>query len=428
MLRSRRRATEFFFPLLLIAAAAVAAAPAGAGTWLIPMDLSQTDHLKAYGVSFWYLEQGVQVHWLLNYRGGSFLVEGGDFLERRAHLQGVRIETVSAAEWDRITATMEEKNMADVILEKSPKVAIYTPPNKQPWDDAVTLALTYAEIPYTTLWDEDVLAGDLERFDWLHLHHEDFTGQYGKFYVSFKDAEWYRRQQALYETLAREAGYAKVSDHKRAVANKIRQYVSRGGFLFAMCSATDTYDIALASWKTDICDVMFDGDPPDRNAQAKLDFSETFAFEDFRLVTDPLIYEYSDIDVSNYSQAAGPENDYFTLFDFSAKYDPVPCMLTQDHVSVVKGFLGQTTAFRKSLVKGHVVVLGETPGADVVKYIHGNHGKGTFTYLGGHDPEDYQHAVGDPPTDLSLHKSSPGYRLILNNILFPAAKKKDRKT
>ena len=428
MPRNRRRAAAILVPLLLIGAVAVTAAPAGAGTWLIPMDLSQTDHLKAYGVSFWYLEQGVQVHWLLNYRGGSFLVEGGDFLERRAHLQGVRIETVSAAERERITATMEEKNMADVILEKPPKVAIYTPPNKQPWDDAVTLALTYAEVPYTTLWDEEVLAGDLERFDWLHLHHEDFTGQYGKFYVSFKDAEWYRRQQALFETLAREAGYAKVSDHKRAVAHKIKQYVSRGGFLFAMCSAADTYDISLASWKTDICDVMFDGDPPDRNAQAKLDFSESLAFEEFRLVTDPLIYEYSDIDVSNYAQAAGPENDYFTLFDFSAKYDPVPCMLTQDHVSVVKGFLGQTTAFRKSLVKGHVVVLGETPGAEVVKYIHGNYGKGTFTFLGGHDPEDYQHAVGDPPTDLSLHKSSPGYRLILNNILFPAAKKKDRKT
>ncbi|MFH1277942.1 MAG: asparagine synthetase B [Candidatus Eisenbacteria bacterium] len=392
------------------------------------MDLAQTDHLKAYGVAYWFLEQGVNVHWLLNYRGGSFLAEGGDILERRATLQGVRIEPVSASGRDRILAEVEANNMADVLLEKPPRVAIYTPPNKQPWDDAVTLALTYAEIPYATLWDEEVLAGDLERYDWLHLHHEDFTGQYGKFYVSFKDADWYKRQQTLYEQLAREAGYSKVSEHKKAVARQVTQYVSRGGFLFSMCSATDTYDIALAAWKTDICDVMNDGDPPDRSAEKKLDFSETLAFENFRLVMDPLVYEYSDIDVSNYSQAAGAENDYFTLFDFSAKYDPVPCMLTQNHVSVVKGFLGQTTAFRKSLIKRPVIILGETEGTDVVKYLHGNYGRGTFTMLGGHDPEDYQHAVGDPPTDLSLHKNSPGYRLILNNILFPAAKKKERKT
>ena len=414
--------------LAVAAGALFHAAPLFAGTYLIPMDLTQTDHLKAYGVAYWYLEQGVTVHWLLNYRGGSFLAEGGDFLEKRARLQGVVVEEVSSSEKDRIAEKVAEENMADVLLEKAPRVAIYTPPNKQPWDDAVTLALTYAEIPYTTLWDEEVLAGDLDRFDWLHLHHEDFTGQYGKFYVSFKDADWYRRQQALFETLARQAGFAKDSEHKKAVVRKIKAYVSRGGFLFAMCSATDTYDIALAAWKTDICDVMFDGDPPDPNAQAKLDFSETFAFENFRLVRDPLIYEYSDIDVSNYAQAAGPERDYFTLFDFSAKVDPVPSMLTQNHVSVVKGFLGQTTAFRKSLIKKPVLVLGETEGTGVVKYLHGTYGRGTFTFLGGHDPEDYQHAVGDPPTDLSLHKSSPGYRLILNNILFPAAKKKKRKT
>lgn len=415
---------------LLLAGLALLASVAAstADTYVVPMDLSQTDHLKAYGVAYWCLEQGVNVHWLLNYRGGSFLVDGGDFIERRANLEGVLIERVSAGEKGRIEAEIESENMAEVLLEKAPKVAIYTPPNKQPWDDAVTLALSYADIPYTTLWDEEVLAGDLENYDWLHLHHEDFTGQYGKFYVSFKDADWYKREQALYETLARQAGYSKVSEHKKAVARMVKQFVSRGGFLFSMCSATDTYDIALAAWKTDICDVMFDGDPPDPNAPAKLDYSETFAFENFRLVMDPLIYEYSDIDVSNYSQAAGPENDYFTLFDFSAKYDPVPCMLTQNHVSVVKGFLGQTTAFRKSLIKRNVTVLGETEGTDVAKYLHGDFGRGTFTFLGGHDPEDYQHAVGDPPTDLSLHKSSPGYRLILNNILFPAAKKKERKT
>jgi len=408
---------------LLSAPAAVSAA-----IYIIPMDLAQVDHLKAYGVAYWYLEQGVEVHWLLNYRGGSFLAEGGDFLETRARQQGVVIEELSPRIRDEIYARMEQENMADVLLEKAPQVAVYTPPNKQPWDDAVTLALTYADIPYVTLWDEGVLAGELERYDWLHLHHEDFTGQYGKFYASFRDADWYRRQQALYEELARRAGFDKVSEHKKAVARKLRQYVSRGGFLFSMCSATDTYDIAMAAWKTDICDVMFDGDPPDPNAQAKLDFTETFAFENFRLVADPLVYEYSDIDVSNYARAGGPEKDYFTLFEFSAKYDPVPSMLTQNHVSVVKGFLGQTTAFRSSVIKREVVIMGKEEDTGNVKYLHGNYGKGTFTYLGGHDPEDYQHAVGDPPTDLSLHRNSPGYRLILNNILFPAAKKKPRKT
>jgi hypothetical protein len=406
----------------------LSAGPSSADLFLIPMDLSQTDHLKAYGVAYYCLEQGIDVHWLLNYRGGSFLAEGEELIEKRALLQGVRIERPAASDWERIQAEINEENMADVLLEKAPRVAIYTPPNKQPWDDAVTLALSYAEIPYATLWDEEVLAGKLENYDWLHLHHEDFTGQYGKFYASFKDADWYKREQALYETLAREAGFAKVSEHKRAVAEAIKAYLSRGGFLFSMCSATDTYDIALAARGTDICAPMFDGDPADPNAESKLDYSETLAFEDFRLVTDPLVYEFSDIDVSNYAQAAGPENDFFTLFDFSAKFDPVPSMLTQNHVSVVKGFLGQTTAFRRGLLKKTDVVMGETEGTEIVKYLHGNLGRGTFTYLGGHDPEDYQHAVGDPPTDLSLHKSSPGYRLILNNILFPAAKQKERKT
>ncbi len=416
-----------FLPALLFSFAILPAA-AAADSYLIPMDLSQTDHLKAYGVAYWYLEQGVRVSWLLNYRGGSFLAEGGDFVPKRAQLKGVTIEKITPAEKAKIMEKIAGENMADVLLEKPPRVAIYTPPDKQPWDDAVTLALTYAEIPYATLWDDAVLAGELEKYDWLHLHHEDFTGQYGKFYANFKDAEWYRRQQVLYEMLAKRAGYAKVSEHKKAVARKIRGFVSRGGFLFAMCSATDTYDIALAAWSTDICDVMFDGDPPDPNCQAKLDYDETFAFTGFRLVMNPLVYEFSDIDVSNYAQAVGPEKDYFTLFDFSAKYDPIPAMLTQDHVSVVKGFLGQTTAFRKSLLKKQVTVLGESEGSGEVKYIHGQYGRGTFTFLGGHDPEDYQHAVGDPPTDLSLHKNSPGYRLILNNILFPAAKKKEQKT
>lgn len=413
---------------LLLALVLLLGAQAQAETYLIPMDLSQADHLKAYGVAFWYLEQGVNVHWLLNYRGGAFLAEGGDLIEKRALIKGVSIETITQAQKTRILETMDGQNMTDVLLEKAPKVAIYTPPDKLPWDDAVTLALTYAEVPYETLWDEEVLNGGIDRFDWLHLHHEDFTGQFGRFFASFKDADWYKRQQVLYEMLAKQAGFAKVSEHKKAVARKLKNYVSRGGFLFAMCSATDTYDIALASWKTDICESMYDGDPMEAAAQQKLDFDETVAFEDFRIVANPMVYEFSDIDVSNYSKAVGPERDYFGLFEFSAKYDPVPTMLTQNHVSVVKGFLGQTTAFRKSLIKKHVVILGESEGTDEVKYLHGKLGKGTFTYLGGHDPEDYQHAVGDPPTDLSLHKNSPGYRLILNNILFPAAKKKERKT
>ncbi len=412
----------------LSALALLIAGPAVADIYLVPMDLAQTDHLKAYGVAYWYIEQGVNIHWLLNYRGGSFLTEGGDFLRKQAILKGVTIETITSGKRDRILEEIASANMSDVLLEKAPKVAIYTPPGRQPWDDAVTLALTYAEIPYETLWDEEVLGGELEKYDWLHLHHEDFTGQYGRFYQSFKDAEWYRRQQVLYEKLAREAGYAKVSEHKKAVVRKLKTYISRGGFLFAMCSATDTYDIALASARTDICDVMYDGDPPEQNCQSRLDFSETVAFENFRLVMNPLIYEYSNIDVSNYSQAVGAEKDYFSLFEFSAKYDPVPAMLTQNHVSVVKGFLGQTTAFRRSIIKRHITVMGESPGGDEVKYLHGKVGKGTFSFLGGHDPEDYQHAVGDPPTDLALHKNSPGYRLILNNILFPAAKKKEQKT
>lgn len=429
MSRSRYLPVSFRRGLVLLFLLALAlAGSASADLFLIPMDLAQSDHLKAYGVAFWYLEQGVNVTWLLNYRGGSFLAEGGDFLPKRANLKGVSIERITAGERTRILDKMQQENMSDVLLEKPPRVAIYTPPDKQPWDDAVTLALSYAEIPYTTLWDEEVLGGDLEKFDWLHLHHEDFTGQYGRFYASFKNAEWYQRQQVLYELLARQAGYAKVSEHKKAVARKIRGYLSRGGFLFAMCSATDTYDISLASWSTDICDVMFDGDPPDANCQAKLDFSETLAFENFRLVMNPTIYEFSDIDVSNYSQAVGAERDYFNLFEFSAKYDPIPTMLTQNHVSAVKGFLGQTTAFRRSLIKKHVVIMGEAEGAGEVKYLHGKYGKGTYTFLGGHDPEDYQHAVGDPPTDLSLHRNSPGYRLILNNILFPAARKKEQKT
>ncbi len=397
---------------------------------LIPMGLAQKDHLKAYGVAYWVLQQGMNVEWLLNYRGGSFLTEALPMIEQECRLRGVTTELISAGEVLKIYATIEENNMDVVLLEKAPRIAIYTPSNKQPWDDAVTLALTYAEIPYETLWDEQVFLGALKDYDWLHLHHEDFTGQYGKFYRNYRQAPWYIAQQQQFEALAQRLGYPTVHEEKKAVARVIKSYVAQGGFLFAMCSATDSYDIALAEEGFDAVETVFDRSPADPQAQEKLDYSKTFAFTDFTIITDPLVYEFSDIDYppSNNPVLRGAEADYFTLFEFSAKYDPVPTMLTQDHVSVIKGFMGQTTGFNRERIKKHVLIMGEDPASPQVKYLHGNFGKGTFTFLGGHDPEDYQHFVGDPPTDLSLHRNSPGYRLILNNILFPAARKKERKT
>ena len=397
---------------------------------LIPMDFSQTDHLKAYGVAYWSLQHGVNVEWLLNYRGGSFLMPVFPGLEAECRLRGVKYEIITASQVNNIYATIERENMERVLLEKAPKVAVYTPPNKQPWDDAVTLALTYAEIPYETVYDQEVLAGKLSRYDWLHLHHEDFTGQYGKFYSAYRNAPWYLEEVRVNEEMAARLGYPNVPELKKAVARAIQRYVLNGGFLFAMCSATDALDIALAAEGVDIVDTPFDGDPPDPDYQQKLDFSKTLAFQNFKLYTDPFLYEFSDIDIppSFAARVRDPETDYFTLFEFSAKYDPVPTMLTQNHVGVIKGFMGQTTMFNREKLKPSVIVLGEVEGTNEVKYIHGNAGKGTFTFYGGHDPEDYTHAVGDPPTQLELHKNSPGYRLILNNILFPAARKKKLKT
>lgn len=399
---------------------------------LIPMDLRQTNHLKAYGIAYWVLEKGMTLDWLLNYRGGSFLLDNTDQIATECRIRGVLFEQISGAAASQILGEIaQDNNNMDVVrLEKAPKVAVYVPPGFKPWDDAVTLALEYAEIPYTKLWDDEVLHGKLSEYDWLHLHHEDFTGQYGKFYASHRNSAWYIEQQISYEKKARELGFRKVSDEKKAVARAIRDYVASGGFMFAMCAATDSYDIALAAENTDICESMFDGDPADRNAQQKLDFSKTFAFQNFTLEMNPLRYEFSDIDnpPSDPVPLRDPNTDYFSLFEFSAKYDPVPTMLTQNHVNIIKGFMGQTTAFKKSLIKPSVTILGEREGTDEVRYIHGNYGRGTFTFYGGHDPEDYQHAVGDPPTDLNLHKNSPGYRIILNNILFPAAKKKQQKT
>tara|TARA_Y100000590_G_scaffold220167_1_gene249230 strand:- start:13530 stop:14714 length:1185 start_codon:yes stop_codon:yes gene_type:complete len=394
------------------------------------MDLAQKDHLKAYGIAYWVVKQNIDVEWVLNYRGGSFMLDAYPAVIKEAKIRGVTVETISDENVVAIYGEVDANNMEVVLLEKAPKIAIYSPPNKQPWDDAVTLALTYAEVDYQTLWDEEVFLGRLDQFDWLHLHHEDFTGQYGKFYRNFHKAPWYIEQQFQFEAMAERLGFASVSEEKKAVARAIRDYVGLGGFLFAMCSATDSYDIALAAEGVDIAEAVIDGTPADPEAQAKLDFSQSLAFDAFSIIPDPFIYEFSDIDVppSDRPTTRGAEADYFTLFEFSAKYDPIPTMLTQNHVGIVKGFMGQTTGFKRSLIKSHVVVMGEVEKDEQVKYIHGNYGKGTFTFLGGHDPEDYQHFVGDPATDLALHRNSPGYRLILNNVLFPAARKKERKT
>ena len=393
------------------------------------MDLKQTDHLKAYGITFSALTHGMKADWLLNYRGGSFMIDYTDKIAVECRVEGVAFDIISSSEAVNIYAEVQdESNNMDVVrLEKAPKIAVYVPPGFQPWDDAVTLVLEYANVPYDKVWNDEILNGDLEKYDWLHLHHEDFTGQYGKFFASFANAQWYIDQQIQYENDAKKNGFKKVSDMMKAVSQIIKNYIAQGGFLFAMCSATDSYDISLAAENVDICASMFDGDAADLNAQEKLDFSNTLAFENFKLEMNPYVYEYSDIDIQPV-EIGDFDNDYFTLFEFSAKYDPVPTMLTQDHVNVIRGFMGQTTMFRKELIKKSVIVLAERQGTNQVKYIHGNFGRGTFTFYGGHDPEDYQHAVGDPPTDLSLYKNSPGYRLILNNILFPAAIKKKQKT
>ena len=397
---------------------------------MIPMDLEQTNHLKAYGIVYWILTRDQPVDWLLNYRGGSFVTDYAEEIASECRIRGVFFESLDGASTASIYSEVqsEKTNMDVVRLEKAPRIAVYAPPGFRPWDDAVTLVMEYAEVKYDKLWDEEVIKGKLSEYDWLHLHHEDFTGQFGKFYANSAGESWYIQQVALLENTARKLGYAKVSELKKSVVNKIRDFVSTGGFMFAMCSATDTYDIALAAGDVDICAEIFDGDPMDMQANQKLDFTRCFAFENFKLVMNPLQYEYSSIDVDANTILQTESSDYFTLFDFSAKYDPVPTMLTQCHVNVVKGFLGQTTAFHKDQVKKSVIVLAEREGTDQVRYIHGNVGRGTFTWYGGHDPEDYRHAVGDPATDLKLHPTSPGYRLILNNILFPAAKKKKQKT
>ena len=396
---------------------------------LIPMDDSQNNHLKAYGIAYWALEQEQTVDWLLNYRGGSFMLKYQVAFEKECKIRGVSYDVIADVQSTQILREIAspEVNQDVVKLEKVPKIAVYSPKSKLPWDDAVTLALTYAEIPYDLLYDEEVMDGKLPLYDWLHLHHEDFTGQYGKFYAAYKNAEWYRKQKQDFEKSAQTMGFQKVSQAKLEVVLKIREFTAGGGFLFAMCSATDTYDIALAAKDVDICEYMFDGDGADPQAQEKLNFDNTFAFKNFRIEKNPNTYEYSSIDATR-TRRLNQSLDFFTLFEFSAKWDPVPTMLCQNHEQVIKGFMGQTTAFKKEYIKSDVLIMGETASVDEARYIHGKFGKGTWTFYGGHDPEDYQHKVGDPKTELELHPNSPGYRLILNNVLFPAAKKKKQKT
>ena len=403
---------------------------ARAGFILLPMDEStQQNHLKAYGIAYWAIDKQYKVSWLLNYRGGSFLLPDAGEIRKECQIRGVSFEPMSDSDTNTILLEIASpsQNMEAVALEKAPKIAVYTPKGKQPWDDAVTLVLTYAEIPFTPVYDEEVLSDQLLLYDWLHLHHEDFTGQYGKFYGRYKNTPWYIEQKKEAELLAKKLGYEKVSQEKLAVAKKIRDFVIGGGFMFAMCSATDSFDIALAAEGTDICEPMFDGDPSEGNYQSKIDYNKPFAFKNFILDRKPDHYEFSDIDVTE-TRIIPMEKDYFTLMEFSAKWDPVPSMLCQNHTQLVKGFMGQTTAFSRSLIKSNVLVMGENLINNEGRYIHGEKGKGMFTYFGGHDPEDYQHQVGDAPTVLDLHPNSPGYRLILNNVLFPAAKKKKQKT
>lgn len=396
---------------------------------LIQMDENQKNHLKAYGIAYWALEKEVEISWLLNYRGGSFMCYYFEAIEKECQIRGVDCQIIANAQASAILSEISdpEANMDEVKLQKAPKIAVYSPKNKQPWDDAVVLALDYAEIPYDLVYDSDVIEGNLPLYDWLHLHHEDFTGQYGKFWAAFQNVAWYKEDVKYNEDLARKLGFAKVSEMKLAVAKKIRDFVVGGGFLFTMCSAPDSYDIALAADGVDICQSMFDGDPADPNMQKKLNYDNCFAFTNFKLSNNPYEYEVSDIDVTN-TRKVNPADDYFTLFDFSAKWDQVPTMLCQNHTQIIKGFMGQTTAFNEKLVKAGVLIMGENKSAGEARYIHGDYGKGTWTFYSGHDPEDYNHLVGDPKTDLNLFPNSPGYRLILNNVLFPAAKKKKQKT
>jgi hypothetical protein len=416
--------------LIVILALTLLGSTSYAGMLLIPMDEAQQNHIKSYGIAYWVLEQKLPIEWLLNYRGGSFLMDNIPSIQKKCTERGVSFQVIADAQVQAIYQEIAnpEVNMEKVKLEVAPKIAVYTPQGKQPWDDAVTLVLTYAEIPYTSIYDDEIIMGKLPDYDWLHLHHEDFTGQYGKFYGAYNMAPWYRDEVRNQEATAAKLGFNKVSEMKRAVAVTIKNFVLGGGFLFTMCSGTDSYDIALAAQETDMVESVFDGDPSDPNAQKKLNFAQGFAFQNYNIIKDPMVYEFSNIDGTEDHLKVKEENDFFTLFDFSAKWDIIPTILTQNHTQVIHGFMGQTTSFREGYLKSEVTIMGESKNIKCAKYVHGEMGQGQWTYYGGHDPEDYQHRVGDPPTDLSLHPNSPGYRLILNNILFPAAKREKQKT
>lgn len=424
---SRIMRTKSIFTFLLFLF--IWSAPGRGAYLLLPMDNNQTNHLKAYGIAYWVLQKGNTLEWLLNYRGGSFLIPFNDGIQQECIMRGVRSEIIADAARLQILDEIArpDVNMDVIKMEKAPKIAVYAPVDKQPWDDAVIMALDYAEIPFDQIYDGEIIEGKLKEYDWLHLHHEDFTGQYGRFYRTFNHMLWYRKQVADNEAMATKYGFSKVSKMKLYVALAIKSYVSEGGFLFAMCSGTDSFDIALAAQNVDICAQMYDGDPVEPDANQKLDFTQTLAFQNFKLIDDPLVYEFSSIDATE-SRRISQNQDYFTLFEYSAKWDPIPTMLCQNHTQIIKGFMGQTTAFIKDYVKPSVLTMGENKSLNEARYIHGEFGKGTWTFFGGHDPEDYQHIVGDDPTDLTLHPNSPGYRLILNNVLFPAAKKKKQKT
>jgi len=419
---------KFLFNSLIILAGLLPLNVFG-GAILVPMDETQKNHLKAYGVAYWTLERDIVMEWLLNYQGGSFLFPQNPLIEEQLIIKGISYKILPDVKVKQIKSEIAnpEVNMEVIQLETAPKIAVYTPSGKQPWDDAVTLVLTYAEIPYEEIYDSLVVKNGLPEFDWLHLHHEDFTGQYGKFYARYKNEAWYQQQVRDNEKMAKFLGFSKVSQMKLDVAIKIKEFVIGGGYLFTMCSGTDSYDIALSAQNTDICEHMYDHDAADADCQAKLDYTQTFAFKDFILVKNPLEYEYSNIDGTTDHRI--PQNqDKFYLFDFSAKWDVVPTMLCQNHTREIDGFMGQTTDFRREFIKPEVLVMGENKALGTARYLHGELGQGTWTFYGGHDPEDYQHMVGDPPTDLNLHPNSAGYRLILNNVLFPSAKKKKRKT
>lgn len=417
----KRALVIFFFLTLKIAAFSSAI--------LIPMDETQKNHLKSYGIAYWTLERGVEVKWLLNYRGGSFLIQYVKEIESECLIRGVSYDVIADGKVNQILNDISSpsQNMDVVPMQKAPKIAVYSPPNKQPWDDAVTMVLKYAEIPYDVIYDTQIINGELTKYDWLHLHHEDFTGQYGKFYRNYQHMPWYQEEVHTNENIARNLGFLKVAEMKLMVAKTIQAYVANGGFLFAMCAATDTYDIALSAHNTDICESMYDGDPANPDMNDHLDFTQTFAFHNFHVEKDPYKYEFSDIDVTD-TRKITMAADYFTLFEYSAKWDQVPTMLCQNHTRVIKGFMGQTTAYNEDFIKPEVLIMGENKAGHEARYVHGEYGNGTWTFYGGHDPEDYRHAVGDPPTDLNLYPNSPGYRLILNNVLFPAAKKKKQKT